>query len=240
MRQVLRTYLIMLALLFAICAFTLPSYADTQSVSAAECGACGGTPNGYTLQATLTGPAGGGPGTYSLSFTVTNANTSTSDNSYVNDWSLTMFGPGTGNNTVLSNLTGFTASQDGADYTAVVGKANNGGSCHETITTAVCVSQTSGTPTALGPGQSITFSMSFTCSGDCSELTAWDFLAGGSACDGIGNGNCFSFSANGTPGPPTVPEPSSLALFGSGLMAVGTIVRRKVTRNKKADTQVQG
>lgn len=228
MRHGLRLHLFAAAVFVAVCLLSAASFADSQSASSST--GCTGTCNynGYSFAGTLNNL---GSGNYSVSFTVTNNNSNTAENSFVQDWSLTLFSPGTGNNTTLSNLTNFTVSQDASDYTAIVGKANNGGTCHSTSDTSVCVSQTSGSPALLGPGQSITFSMDFTCSGDCSELANWILLAGGSACNNIGNGNCFAVSTD-TVETPAVPEPSSLVFFGSGLVALGAAVRRRVGRNR--------
>jgi hypothetical protein len=70
---------------------------------------------------------------------------------------------------------------------------------------------------------------------------AWDIPNGGSGGPAICNfrqsgynfGNCFiggeSFTITGWP-PPITPEPSSIVLFGSGILGIAGILRRKLNR----------
>jgi hypothetical protein len=48
--------------------------------------------------------------------------------------------------------------------------------------------------------------------------------------NGFVGGTHFGVSRNMTPTTPVVPEPSSLLLLGSGLIGMGTLVRRKMRR----------
>jgi hypothetical protein len=201
-----RHYLAAAALMIAICAFAIPSYADTEYVSG--CSGC----SGYAFQATLTST---GPNTYSLSYTITNVSGSAAD---AQSLSLTSFQSG-------NNVTSFSNFQmsDGntSAYKVLVGKSNNGsnGNCNSSVSDAMCI-----TTTGLGPlskitkGNSLTFSFDFMCS-NCTALSSWDFLAHGT-CD-PGSGNCYAISNNGTNTP--VPEPSALALYITTLAAMGIV-----------------
>lgn len=202
-----RHYFVAAAIIIAICAFALPSYADTEYVSGSGCSGC----YGYAFQATLTST---GTNTYSLSYTITNVSGSAAD---AQSLSLTPFQ--SGNN--ITSFSNFKMSDGNTNaYQVLVGKSNNGanGNCNSSVGGAVCIT-TTGLGTLSKIGHSLTFSFNFTCS-NCVELSSWDFLAHGT-CD-PGSGNCYAISNNGSNTP--VPEPSTLALYITTLAAMGIVV----------------
>lgn len=188
--------LVLVCLVFALSAFTVSAYADSQSVS--NCTNC----NGYTFQAGLT-PVSGSPGVYALSYTITNVSGGTAQ-PYT--WSLTLFD--SGNN--LSPVGPLTMSNgDQAAYKLLAGKSNNGNAnCNSGISNAICVTPSGLAPlTTLSQGQSVTFTFGIDCP-NCTELANWIFLSQGNCVTGAGN--CYAIS---TPGSAvSMPEPSVLVL----------------------------
>lgn len=209
MQNHLRWYLIAIAFLLAVCAFTVPAYADTQYVSG--CSNC----NGYEFSATLT-PTGGG--NYSLSYTITNVSGSPA---LAYNWSLTFFD----NSSSITGSSNFSVSDGNTSaYQVATGKSNNGNAnCSSSVSGAICVEPSGiGTLSTIGVGQSLTFTFDITCSGDCTELTNWIFLASGD-CVSNTNANCYAISTTGQ-----VPEPTTLALLlGSGLVGLPFIRRKR-------------
>ena len=69
------------------------------------------------------------------------------------------------------------------------------------------------------------------------QFDGWDLNNGPASCSfavgGVPQGDCGaggeSFTING-PGPGTTPEPSSIMLFGSGILGLAGVLRRKLTR----------
>jgi len=183
----------MAATLLAICAFAAPSFADSESVSG--CTNC----KGYTFQATLN-PAGGS--NYSLSFTITNVSGAAANPL---GWALNLFAPGSN----ISSATIVSGNNSGAYSTCSLGGAT------------LCVKPSGIHPLpSLGQGQSLTFTLDFSCSG-CSELANWIFLSAGT-CTGKPTDLCYTVLARGTSS--AVPEPSTWALYGFTLLAVGLLV----------------
>ena len=201
MRHRLPFHWIAAAALLAVCAFSVPSYADSQGVSA--CTNC----NGYAFQANLNSLGGN---SYSLSYTITNVSGATAN---PKSWSLTLFG----SNQNIGSFSNFTMSDGNTGaYSVLAGKSNNGnGNCNSGISYALCVTRSAnGSPSTIGVGQSLTFNFDFTCA-NCTELANWIFLSSGSCVSG--NGNCYAISTPGTPA--SVPEPSSPMLLGCSLLA---------------------
>lgn len=181
------------ATLLAICALAAPSFADSESVSG--CTSC----KGYTFQATLT-PAGGN--NYSLSYTITNVSGAAANPL---GWALSLFARGSN----ISSATIVSGNNSGAYTTCSIGSAN------------LCVRPSgNGSLPSLRQGQSLAFTLDFSCSG-CRELTKWTFLSAG-ACTGNPTAPCYTVWAPGTSS--AVPEPSTWALYAFTLLAVGLIV----------------
>jgi hypothetical protein len=71
-----------------------------------------------------------------------------------------------------------------------------------------------------------------------SQFDAWDLNNGPATCffavGGVEQGGCGaggeSFTINGGAPPPSTPEPSSIMLFGSGILGLAGVLRRKLTR----------
>lgn len=210
MQNGVRWHLIAIVFVLAVCAFVVPAYADTQSVSG--CTNC----NGYTFSATLTNNGGG---SYSLSYTITNVSGSPAS---AYNWSLTLFG---NNSTISADSNSFSMSDGNtAAYQIAAGKSNNGNAnCSASVSGAICVEPSGiGTLSTIGGSQSLTFSFNFTCTGDCVELDNWIFLSSGN-CISNPSANCYAISTTGS-----VPEPSVLALLSlSGVMGLGAFARRK-------------
>jgi hypothetical protein len=200
-----RPSLVVVVLVFAIFAFTVSAYADSQSVS--NCTNC----NGYTFQAGLT-PVNGSPGEYALSYAITNVSGATAQ-PYT--WSLTLFDSGNS----LSPTGPLTMSNgDQGAYQLLAGKSSNGNAnCNGAIGNAICVKPSGLAPlTTLGKGQSVTFTFDINCS-NCSELANWIFLSQGNCV--AGTGNCYAISTPGKAIP--MPEPPLVVLVVSTFAALG-------------------
>ena len=99
------------------------------------------------------------------------------------------------------------------------------------------------TPAALTAGNTYWVSLSNGDDAQHSGSEAWDLPNGGSGgpatCNfrqsGVNDGNCglggeaFTLTGNTTT-PTTTPEPSSIMLFGSGILGLAGVLRRKLTR----------
>jgi hypothetical protein len=181
------------ATLLAIGAFAVPSFADSESVSG--CTNC----KGYTFQATLN-PAGGN--NYSLSFTITNVSGAAANPL---GWALNLFTPGSN----ISSATIVSGNNSGAYSTCSLGGAT------------LCVKPSGiGSLPSLSQGQSLKFTLDFSCSG-CSELANWIFLSAGT-CTGKPTDLCYTVLALGSSA--SVPEPSTWTLYVFTLLALGLIV----------------
>jgi hypothetical protein len=186
----------------------------TGSVSGASCA-------GYQFTATWD------PDQNLLTFTVQKTALATQD-AYFQGFSLSMFNPNGAD--VSASLTngpaGFTVDANT--------KINNGGdTCQGTHAGTVCVQKTnvsSNGPLITMAG--LTFQITITGWNANDLMSSWDLLATGTACasgSGPRCGNVFALTNVGPTGPPLeheVPEPSSLVMFGSGLLGLGSLVRR--------------
>jgi hypothetical protein len=202
MRSFSRSCLITVAVLVAVCAFTIPTYADSEGVSG--CTNC----NGFTFQSTLTPTDNHGD--YSLSYTITNVSGKAAD---PYSWSLSLFNSSS-NISSVSNLT--MSNGDQRAYSV------KGGHCNGAVGDALCL-QPSGKAflSQIKPGQSLTFNLDFTCL-HCTELGSWIFKSAG-VCAANWFANCYSVNTSGSTA--SVPEPSIWVLFALTLVAFGVVVR---------------
>jgi hypothetical protein len=225
MNRSIRFCLIAIAASLTVCAFVVPSYADTQSISNSNCASTSFC-DGYSFKATLApiSPALANGNNYSLSYTVTNQS---GPAGHPQSWSLTLFG---NQYNIGSTFSNFTITLDGAAfnntaniYAVSVGKSSNsvgGGSCNGAVSGAVCVIGSGALPT-LNTGDNLTFNLDFTCTA-CAELANWNFMSEGTKVNG--GGNAYNISQT-----QAVPEPSTpLLLFCSLLAAVGVLAIPRV------------
>ena len=226
MNRSVRFYLIAIAALLAVCAFVVPSYADTQGVSPSNCASTSFC-DGYAFQATLTPitpSSANGNSNYSLSYSITNVG---GPAAHPQSWSLTLFG---NQYDIGSTFSDFTMTLDGKAfsstslYTVKIGKSDNsvgGGGCNSHISGGVCVIGIGVLPTLSTAGDNLTFNFDFTCSG-CTELANWIFLSEGTNVNGGGNAYAISQTQ-------AVPEPSTpILLICSLLAALGMLAIPRV------------
>ncbi len=86
--------------------------------------------------------------------------------------------------------------------------------------------------TTVGDSYELSFQYAYNCPGSCGEagdVTVYQPLStNGDVSDTGGNGrDMFVYAGAGVPTPSTVPEPSSLALFGIGLFGLACVARRR-------------
>lgn len=202
------------ALLFAVCALTSPSYADTLVLGPTDTnGICTGSTSGascggyqFTISFDRT--------TSVLTFTVQPGPNATP--AYLQGFGLTMFNGTISATPSASNPAGFSIVNDA--------KINNGsGTCgNQTHPGSLCVF-TPGNGLLIGSG----LTLQFTISGWTGVQPSWHVMSTGTGCaSGSSCGNVFALTNDGTPS--TVPEPSSLVMLGSGLLGAVGVVRKKL------------
>ena len=122
------------------------------------------------------------------------------------------------------------------------GSAYNGGVCAGGFGFDVYESTFSATGSFTNGGTSwLTLTNATTREGNTNN--GWDFFSGPATCDfevggivpGGGSpcgfsGEAFTITGTGTVPPPSTPEPSSIMLFGSGILGLAGVLRRKLTR----------
>jgi hypothetical protein len=190
---------------------------------------------GYNLNAnaTLT-TSGGSSGTFSLAFNIVNSTSGIID---INSFSLQLFGAGAAESFSVASAT-LNGSPLGGVWEYFADDKLNNGSTPDCSTNSVkgwvCVDTGQGTlhPAPLGSGQTAAFLFlgSYSNTGAVSVL---DMMGSGCVVQGTckldggtTNDNKWAVSAPMT-SPSPVPEPASLALLASGLLVVGTLLKRR-------------
>lgn len=178
--------------------------------------------NGLSVTGTLTT----GGSNFTLTFTITNSN---SADAGIDDFSLQLTG---GNGSVnITSESGSGTSGAGWNFFDDTKQNNGSGNTCNTTTNSgwVCTDYSGGFDTIAGNGGSLTWTYSGTFTGtpvSVLELMAQGCTAvSGQTCPYNGAGS-YNISApmDGDP----VPEPGSLALFGTGTLAIAGFLRRKL------------
>jgi hypothetical protein len=246
MRQSLTTILALVTALAVVTFLSPVARADTYQlvlsgtpgVSPIGCGSGSGTCGSFTFTTSVTQT---GANTYDIVFDVKNTGQGsplTYDTAYLQGFGLTLFNGSISGTTVTYTpplVSGITAQL--VDNS----KTNNGGSnshCNnsQNNTGSVCLDITSSSGINIsGAGAEQQFEFMLTLASGGSLVIApdtWHIMANGTN-GPSGGGNDFALTQDGTPylvpPPPTppVPEPASMALFGTGLAAVSGFIRRR-------------
>ncbi len=227
----------MMLLLFfglAIVMSSLPATADTWTLTLSP-GNCGTGASCDTFSFTTT-VVENSPTSFTVTFDVKNVgagNPLVFDNAYLQGFGLTLFqGSITGATVASTNPT----LPDGS-YSLVPNTTFNDGNnnCKGGKAGGLCLQVT--TPglihlTQAKPEQSFTFMVTLA-SGSSLITDSWHIMADGTVtADGSRGGNVFALSNDGVPtDPPTrVPEPTSMAVFGAGLIGIAQLIRRKARK----------
>lgn len=208
-----------LCLVAAMCLVTPQLRADSLTLGPPNCTAC----NGYQFVTTVT-PQGAG---FDVSFQITNVS---GPNAFLQGFGLTLFDQEPIDATFVSSNPTITSNFN----ISVVdnSKFNNGNNnCAQSGhdgSFCVTVSSANG-GFLLGPHGTILFNFTVTgVNGTPTVLPTWHIMANGTTTPtGTRGGNVFAVSEDGSP-TPTVPEPASLMLFGSGMLAIGRTIYSKV------------
>lgn len=177
-------------------------------------------------------------GNFTLTFTITNTN---SVDAGIYDFSLDLTG-GDGS-VAVDSASGTGTAGTGFEYFEDT-KQNNGSGveCNATSNSGWLCVDYSGNFDTIAANDSLTWTFTGTYTGtpvDVQHLMAQGCVDTSDTWEthgpGASSGNCpfngdgsYNISAPGTPGPPQVPEPGSLMLFGTGLLSMAGILRRKL------------
>lgn len=141
---------------------------------------------------------------------------------YLNDFSAQFF---FGSGASVSNLA---MPENPGNWTDLAtSKAGNNGTCNGSTNGAFCAADnvgTMGTPVALGTTP-VEFEVTGNYTGTYLSSGTWNFQAAASTNNNDSGGNVFAVSQP-VGGTISTPEPSSLLLLGSGLVALGLLRRR--------------
>jgi hypothetical protein len=191
----------------------LASSAVSHAATLSGCGSCLGSV--YTITDSPTGS----PNQYDIFLTVNATGYTGASTDLLNAVSLKLVSQTSDISSVslLSAPTGFTTTVSGG--IAAGGCSNNGGGFF-------CSQDSSGGLAVKGAGDIYNFEWVLTLTSGSNLLLTGDSLKASYITAAGGNAGLTSddFNLNGTPLP--TPEPSSLALFGTGILGIATIVRR--------------
>lgn len=236
--------LIVRALVLAVIAlglFAPAAYADTYQVALAPNGTCGTAAGtcGFTITYSVQDL---GSGDFQMTFDFINSgyNGSFSGNyagGYIQSMSLTALTgsvSGTPMVTAVPSISPMTVSVTGDSS----GNNGNGNNCTGNVSGAICVqiSGSNGTPlTGQGQEQSFVVLLHDSSGSIVVAPGTWNFKAQISSGAANNTSSLVALSDSGTPSlvtgnpppPPPVPEPASMIMFGSGLVAVANMIRRR-------------